>query len=129
MSGGFNQTIGAYQCAVSPSPVMFRSFIGHLLLFLRLNLTKGRSHAGHMPYLWQGALSIVSQTLLIMGATMSPSLNSILVSLVSHRDVIDQIINDVVMEIERYSVLSPSLSLSAEIIKEAEVRRRTFLSG
>ncbi|CCC06818.1 hypothetical protein SMACR_00847 [Sordaria macrospora] len=86
-------------------------------------------HAGHMPYLWQGALSIVSQTLLIMGATMSPSLNSILVSLVSHRDVIDQIINDVVMEIERYSVLSPSLSLSAEIIKEAEVRRRTFLSG
>lgn len=86
-------------------------------------------HAGHMPYLWQGALSIVSQTLLVMGATMSPSLNSILMSLVPHREAIDQIINDVVMEIERYSVLSPSLSLSAEIIKEAEVRRRTFLSG
>ncbi|KAK5660355.1 hypothetical protein OQA88_12896 [Cercophora sp. LCS_1] len=86
-------------------------------------------HAGHMPYLWQGALSIVSQTLLVMGATMSPSLNSILCSLVPRREMIDQIINDVVMEIERYSVLSPSLSLSAEIIKEAEVRRRTFLSG
>ncbi|KAK3944924.1 hypothetical protein QBC46DRAFT_360880 [Diplogelasinospora grovesii] len=86
-------------------------------------------HAGHMPYLWQGALSIVSQTLLVMGATMSPSLSNILLSLVPHRDTIDQIINDVVMEIERYSVLSPSLSLSAEIIKEAEVRRRSFLSG
>lgn len=86
-------------------------------------------HAGHMPYLWQGALSIVSQTLLVMGATMSPSLNSILCSLVPRREMIDQIINDVVMEMERYSVLSPSLSLSAEIIKEAEVRRRTFLSG
>ncbi|GAB1318989.1 Echinocandin B biosynthetic cluster transcription factor ecdB [Madurella fahalii] len=86
-------------------------------------------HAGHMPYLWQGALSIVSQTLLIMGATMSPSLSTILWSLVPHREAIDQIINDVVMEIERYAVLSPSLSLSAEIIKEAEVRRRTFLSG
>jgi hypothetical protein len=81
-----------------------------------------------MPYLWQGALSIVSQTLLIMGATMSPSLNSILCSLVPRREMIDQIIADVIMEIERYSVLSPSLSLSAEIIKEAEVRRRTFLS-
>ncbi|KAK4126117.1 hypothetical protein N657DRAFT_679111 [Parathielavia appendiculata] len=86
-------------------------------------------HAGHMPYLWQGALSIVSQTLLVMGATMSPSLSTILWSLVPHREAIDQIINDVVMEIERYAVLSPSLSLSAEIIKEAEVRRRTFLSG
>jgi hypothetical protein len=82
-----------------------------------------------MPYLWQGALSIVSQTLLVMGATMSPSLSTILWSLVPHREAIDQIINDVVMEIERYAVLSPSLSLSAEIIKEAEVRRRTFLSG
>ncbi|KAK3390955.1 hypothetical protein B0H63DRAFT_127951 [Podospora didyma] len=86
-------------------------------------------HAGHMPYLWQGALSIVSQTLLVMGATMSPSLSSILWSLVPHRETIDQIINDVVVEIERYAVLSPSLSLSAEIIKEAEARRRAFLSG
>ncbi|CAN8103055.1 unnamed protein product [Discula destructiva] len=86
-------------------------------------------HAGHMPYLWQGALSIVSQTLLVMGATMSPSLSSILLGLVPHRDTIDQIINDVVMEIERYAVLAPSLSLAAEIIKEAEVRRRAFLNG
>lgn len=82
-----------------------------------------------MPYLWQGALSIVSQTLLVMGATMSPSLANILLTLVPHRDTIDQIINDVVMEIERYSVLAPSLSLAAEIIKEAEVRRRAFLNG
>lgn len=82
-----------------------------------------------MPYLWQGALSIVSQTLLVMGATMSPSLFNIMLTLVPHRDVIDQIINDVIMEIERMAVLAPSLSLAAEIIKEAEVRRRTFLNG
>jgi hypothetical protein len=48
---------------------------------------------------------------------------------VPHREIIDQLINDVVVEIERYAVLAPSLSLAAEIIKEAEVRRRTFLSG
>ncbi|KAH8195612.1 hypothetical protein TruAng_010217 [Truncatella angustata] len=89
----------------------------------------GAHHAGHMPYLWQGALSIVSQTLLVMGATMSPSLLSILLTLVPHREVIDQIINDVIMDIERMAVLAPSLSLGAEIIKEAEVRRRTFLNG
>jgi hypothetical protein len=82
-----------------------------------------------MPYLWQGALSIVSQTLLVMGATMSPSLNSILMTLVPQRDSIDRIINEVVVEIERYTVLAPSLSLAAEILKEAEVRRRAFLSG
>lgn len=64
-----------------------------------------------------------------MGATMSPSLSSILLTLVPHREVIDQIINDVIMDIERMSVLAPSLSLAAEIIKEAEVRRRTFLNG
>ncbi|KEY71343.1 hypothetical protein S7711_10149 [Stachybotrys chartarum IBT 7711] len=84
-------------------------------------------HAGHMPYLWQGALSMVSQTLLVMGATLSPSLLSILLTLVPHRENLDQIINDVVMEVERYAVLAPSLSLVAEIIKEAELRRRTLL--
>ncbi|KAH8681526.1 hypothetical protein BX600DRAFT_375253 [Xylariales sp. PMI_506] len=86
-------------------------------------------HAGHMPYLWQGALSIMSQTLLVMGATMSASLSSILLTIVPHREVIDQIINDVIMDIERMAVLAPSLSLAAEIIKEAEVRRRSFLNG
>lgn len=86
-------------------------------------------HTGHMPYLWQGALSIVSQTLLVMGATMSPTLNSILVALISPRDSVDRIINDVVMEIERYAHLAPSLSLSAEIIREAEMRRRNYLGG
>ncbi len=82
-----------------------------------------------MPYLWQGALSIVSQTLLVMGATMSPSLSSLLLTLVPHRDAIDRIINDVVMEVERCAILAPSLTLAAEIIKEAEVKRRAYLSG
>lgn len=60
---------------------------------------------------------------------MSPSLASIISTLVPHADSIDEIINDVVMEIERYAYLAPSLSLSAEIIREAEMRRRSFLSG
>jgi hypothetical protein len=82
-----------------------------------------------MPYLWQGALSIVSQTLLVMGATMSVSLSSILATLVPSLDTIDAIINDVILEIERYSHLAPSISLSSEILREAEMRRRTFLGG
>lgn len=82
-----------------------------------------------MPYLWQGALSIVSQSLLLMGATMSPSLSNIINSLLPQVDSIERIINDVVLEIERYAHLAPSLSLSAEIIREAEMRRRSFISG
>ncbi|UNI21608.1 hypothetical protein JDV02_007585 [Purpureocillium takamizusanense] len=86
-------------------------------------------HAGHMPYIWQGALSMVSQTLLIMGATMSPSLLSILLTLVSHRDALDELINGVIAEVELYAALAPSLGLAAEIIKEAEVRRRAYLNA
>ena len=71
---------------------------------------------------------MVSQTLLVMGASMSPSLLSILLTLVPHREALDQIINEVVLEVERYAFLAPSLSLAAEIIKEAETRRRAFLA-
>lgn len=70
---------------------------------------------------------MVSQTLLVMGASMSPSLLGILLNLVT-QEALDQIINNVILEIELYSALAPSLSLASEIIKEAEVRRRTFLS-
>lgn len=80
-------------------------------------------HAGHLPYLWQGALSMVSQTLLVMGATMSPALSSLL----PPPGQMDIIISDVVLEVERYAHLAPSLRLSAEIIREAEDRRQMFL--
>lgn len=82
-----------------------------------------------MPYIWQGALSMVSQTLLVMGATMSPSLIGILLTIVPQRETLEQIITDVVIEIECYAALAPSLSLASEIIKEADVRRRTYLGG
>lgn len=72
---------------------------------------------------------MVSQTLLIMGASMSPSLLSIMLTLVPHRDALDEMINNVIREVERYAVLAPSLSLAAEIIKEAEVRRRSYFGG
>ncbi|KAJ5990868.1 hypothetical protein N7499_011416 [Penicillium canescens] len=78
---------------------------------------------GHLPYLWQGALSIVSQTLLIMGATMSPSLSTLL----PPGPRMDSIIASVVGEVERYAHLAPSLKLSAEIIRDAERRRQICL--
>ena len=80
-------------------------------------------HAGHLPYLWQGALSIVSQTLLVMGATMSPSLSALL----PPTPQMDGIINEVVAETERYAHLAPSLRLSAEIVREADDRRMMML--
>lgn len=71
---------------------------------------------------------MVSQTLLVMGASMSPSLLNIILTLLPHREALDQMINDVIIEVESYAMLAPSLSLAAEIIKEAELRRRTLLS-
>ncbi|KAF1983540.1 hypothetical protein K402DRAFT_406780 [Aulographum hederae CBS 113979] len=76
-------------------------------------------HAGHIPYLWQGALSMVSQTLLIMGATLSPSLSKLL----PPQDQMDGIIEDVLREINRYAHLAPSMQLSADILREADLRR------
>ncbi|OAA81166.1 Zn(2)-C6 fungal-type DNA-binding domain protein [Akanthomyces lecanii RCEF 1005] len=85
-------------------------------------------HAGHMPYTWQGALSMASQSLLIMGATMSPSLQGLVLGLVPNRAALDRIIQDVINELGRYAVLAPSINLAADIVKEAELRRRAFLS-
>lgn len=78
---------------------------------------------GHLPYLWQGALSMVSQALLIMGATMSPTLSTLLPPPLR----VDAIISGVVVEVERYSHLAPSLKLSADIIRDAERRRQIWL--
>jgi len=82
-------------------------------------------HAGHLPYLWQGTLSIVSQSLLVMGATLSPSLSALL----PPPPQMDTIIREVIVEIERYSHLAPSLRLSTEIVREAEERRQMFLQS
>ncbi|KAF7594280.1 hypothetical protein BBP40_009680 [Aspergillus hancockii] len=85
------------------------------------NITSHRE--GHLPYLWQGALSMVSQTLLIMGATMSPALSVLL----PPASQVDGIISEVAAEVERYAHLAPSLRLSAEIIRDAERRRQICL--
>ena len=76
-----------------------------------------------MPYLWQGALSVVSQSLLVMGATMSSSLASLL----PPTEQMDDIFQDVIEEFERYAHLAPSLRLGAEILREAEERRQVLL--
>lgn len=71
---------------------------------------------------------MASQSLLIMGATMSPSLQGLVLGLVPNRAALDRIIQDVIDELGRYAVLAPSINLAADIVKEAELRRRAFLS-
>ena len=64
-------------------------------------------HEGHLPYLWQGALSIMSQSLLLMGAT----LNNTLAALLPPAHQTNIIIAEVVNELERMAHLAPSLQL------------------
>jgi len=66
---------------------------------------------------------MVSQSLLVMGATMSPSLAMLL----PPPDQMDMIFQDVIEEVERYAHLAPSLRLGSEILREAEERRIVFL--
>jgi hypothetical protein len=66
---------------------------------------------------------MVSQSLLIMGATMSPTLSTLL----PPGGKVDAIISSVVSEVERYAHLAPSLKLSAEIIRDGERRRQICL--
>jgi hypothetical protein len=60
-----------------------------------------------------------------MGATMSPSLSALL----PPPQQMNSIIDDVVREIELYAHLAPSLVLSADIIREADNRRRIALTS
>jgi hypothetical protein len=59
-----------------------------------------------------------------MGATLSPSLSALLPA----QNQMNAIIDDVVVEIERYAHLAPSLRLSADILREADNRRRLELT-
>lgn len=58
-----------------------------------------------------------------MGATMSPSLSALL----PDPNQVNAIIGDVVREIQQYAHLAPSLRLAADIITQAEERRRRNL--
>jgi len=60
-----------------------------------------------------------------MGATMCPSLSALLPP--PHQ--MTAIIDDVVQEIQRSAHLAPSLRLSADIILQAEERRRVVLQS
>ena len=65
----------------------------------------------------------MSQTLLVMGATMCHSLAALLPPAHS----INMIIEDVITEMDRLAHLAPSLELSVQILNDAEDRRRQFL--
>ncbi|KAK4498147.1 hypothetical protein PRZ48_010803 [Zasmidium cellare] len=83
----------------------------------------GAHREGHLPYLWQGVLSITSQTLLLMGATLSP----VLTALLPAKQQLDAVFKDVIVEVEGMGHLAPSVRLCGEIIREAEERRRVLL--
>lgn len=78
---------------------------------------------GHVAYLWQGTLSILSQTVLLMGATLSPSLTTLLPPGPS----MDAIIGDVLVEVERSAHLAPSLRFAVDMVREMEERRQVRL--
>ncbi|MBE7179641.1 MAG: hypothetical protein INR71_00240, partial [Terriglobus roseus] len=59
-----------------------------------------------------------------MGATLSPALSALL----PPPRTTDAIIRDVVLEIARCAHLAPSIRLSADIVQEAEARRRVLLA-
>ncbi|RMY54431.1 hypothetical protein D0863_13637 [Hortaea werneckii] len=87
---------------------------------LRQLETLSEHHEGHLPYLWQGALSLMSQSLLLMGATLNPALKQLLPSDLQ----MTAIFAEVVAELGRLAHLAPSLDLCAQIVKEAEEKRR-----
>lgn len=70
---------------------------------------------------------MMSQSLLIMGATMSPSLRPILMNLVPDNEALDDIMDRIVAEVGLYADLAPSLKLAFEIIRDADLRRRAYL--
>ncbi|CZT25773.1 related to C6 finger domain protein [Ramularia collo-cygni] len=80
-------------------------------------------HNGHLPYLFQGALSVTSQSLLLMGATLSSVLSALLPA--SHQ--VEAVIMSVVSEVQRLGRLAPSIELCAELLREAEERRQLLL--
>ncbi|KAK5168687.1 uncharacterized protein LTR77_005996 [Saxophila tyrrhenica] len=80
-------------------------------------------HQGHLPYLWQGALSIMSQSLLVMSATV----NQTLAALMPGKREMDAVIAEVVGELERLAHLAPSIRLCAEMVREAEERRHGMI--
>jgi hypothetical protein len=92
-------------------PIYSKGRYRELLIFYCIKILTGRR--------------IVSQTLLVMGATLSPSLSELLPP--PHQ--MNAIISDVVKEIGKYAHLAPSLSLSADIIREADNRRRLSLTS
>lgn len=74
----------------------------------------------HSPYVWQETLSAVSQTLLVMGASMVAPLADLL----GVSDDLDGLIEGVVAVVEGLGRRAPSLKVAGEILREADRRRR-----
>ncbi|KAK9324949.1 hypothetical protein V1517DRAFT_305610 [Lipomyces orientalis] len=73
--------------------------------------------AGHVPYLWQGSLSIVSHLLMVMAVTTSSGLSQLL----SYKlDRIAEIVTVGIRTIIRNGKLAPSIKAAAESLCDVE---------
>lgn len=81
-----------------------------------------------MAYLWMASMSLSTQTLTIMGASVCKPMQRILLQIVP-MDVVNKHMSRCVMELERYAHLSPGLKVTAEILREAETKRLEILRG
>jgi hypothetical protein len=93
--------------------------------YLQLSLLSSHK-AGHMPYLYQGYLSIVSQTLLLLGASLHPDLRQLIP--VGKR-VVEDTVEMVRRETDALGRLAPSLEVSGGILSEAVARWRERIAG
>ncbi|KAK9466044.1 hypothetical protein V1512DRAFT_271719 [Lipomyces arxii] len=73
--------------------------------------------AGHMPYFWQGTLSIVSHLALLMAITTSTRLSQLLPHTL---DRMAEIITSGVRTVQDYGRLAPSISAAGETLHDAE---------
>jgi hypothetical protein len=72
-----------------------------------------------MPYLYQGFLSVVSQTLLLLGASLHPDLRKLMPVA---KGVVEDTVERVRKETGSLGRLAPSLGVSGEILGEAVER-------
>lgn len=75
---------------------------------------------GHLAYLWQGALSLVSQTLLVMGASLCSHLEMIL----PPPDQVSMLVDEVLAEMQQMAHLAPSLMACTKLLCDAEMKRQ-----
>ncbi|SMR56274.1 unnamed protein product [Zymoseptoria tritici ST99CH_3D1] len=82
--------------------------------------------AGHVPYLYQGFLSLVSQTLLLLGASLHTELRRLMPV---RKEALVKTVDSVRIELNTLGRLAPSLEVSGGILGDAVDRWKERISG